>query len=184
MKNLILSILLICGISSYAQSRSDFHMNEDASFTTSDGKDYIVINAEGKKQRELYNIVMKKATLAYNSAKDVISSVEGEVVNLSGKANNITYFRMIKTCPCGIDYVVKFQFKDGRIRVSAPVITGGYYMDGSGTFKMKDFIAKWGLFKNGELNPKKKDQVEPIEKYFNALIEDVTNVTSTAGEDW
>ena len=81
-------------------------------------------------------------------------------------------------------FSLKFQFKDGRIRIDLPIL---YEMEGSAwenlhkTFRAKGVFSKEGVLSD---NPKKRQTATMLEDYFNRLINDIINGNVRANEDW
>lgn len=160
-------------------------MNYEGNFTTQDGKNYDVALFEGKDATELFEMVKKHVALAYRSPKEVESNVDDKVISIYGYAHNCTYF----TAPgmkfyLSFHYSLKIQFKDGKIRIEAPIL---YDMEGSAwetlqkTFKAKGIFSKDGVLSD---KPKKRQTVTMLEDYFNGLINDIINGNERAKEDW
>lgn len=148
-KFIMLLSLLSFTILAVAQNQVNFKLQADASFKTEDGKNFIVIPFEGKTAQELYAIVKKNVTTTYYSAKNVLNTVENELISINGITSQgvIPYEIMSRThagrTPVSnrkeaksnlsnkennncvyypIQYVLTFRFKDGKIRIDAPEI--------------------------------------------------------------
>ena len=185
------ALLLLCGMTIYAQSISDakyvsnFKMNYDGNFSTQDCKDYDVAVIEGKDATELFDLVRKHVSLAFRSPKDIESNINDKIISIYGYAPKCTFF----TAPgfkfyLSFHFSLKFQFKDGKIRIEAPILSE---MEGSAwptlqkTFKAKGIFSKEGVLSD---NPKKRQTVTMLENYFNNLINRIINGDSKANEDW
>lgn len=177
-------LLLICSISE-AQYISNFKMNADGTFTTQDGKNYDIAIMEGKSASELYDLINKHVLLAFRSAKDVQSNINDKIISIFGYAPNCTYF----TAPgmkfwLSFNFNLRFQFKDGKIRIEAPTLCE---MRGSAWPTLeKTFRAKGIYNKDGVLNKKesKRVTVSLLEEYFNKLIDDIINGNERSNDDW
>lgn len=182
---LVTLIFVIVSSMSNAQYVSNLRMTYEGNFTTQDGKDYDVAVFEGQNATELFEMVKKHVSLAFRSPKDVESNVDDKIISIYGYAPRCTYF----TAPgikfyLSFHYSLKFQFKDGRIRIEVP---GLYEMEGSAWENLqKTFRAKGIFSKNGVLsdNPKKRQTVTMLEDYFNDLINRIINGDSKSNEDW
>lgn len=170
---------------SNAQYVPDFKMNYDGNFTTQEGESYDVAIMEGKSATELFDKVKKNVALVFRSPKDVESNVDDKIISIYGYAPRCTYF----TAPgikfyLSFHYSLKFQFKDGRIRIEVP---GLYEMEGSAwenlqkTFRAKGIFSKDGVLSD---NPKKRQTVTMLEDYFNDLINRIINGDTKSNEDW
>ena len=64
-------------------------MQSDASLKSEDGKDYIVVPFAGKSSQELFSMVNINVTTQYVSAKNVLNSVENEVISVNGREDGV-----------------------------------------------------------------------------------------------
>ena len=176
--------MLVSGVSN-AQYKSNLKMNFDGNFTTQDGKDYDVAIFEDKSATELFDKVKKNVALIYRSPKDVESNVDDKIISIYGNAPKCTYY----TAPgmkfyMSFHYSLKFQFKDGRIRIEVPVLCemrGSAWSTLQETFKAKGIFSKEGVLSD---KPKKRQTVTMLEDYFNDLINRIINGDAKANEDW
>lgn len=138
MRKFILLLSLFCStILAVAQNQVNFKMQADVSFKAEDGKDFMVIPFEGKTAQELYAIVKKNVTTTYYSAKNVLNTVENEMISVNGvgkipqieskKEMSKSHFNQRKSVASpyhsfSIEYILVFRFKDGKIRIDAPQI--------------------------------------------------------------
>lgn len=187
MKQLLATFLFILVSSiSNAQYVSHLKMNFDGNFTTQDGKDYDVAVFEDKNATELFEKVRKNVALIYRSPKDVESNVNEKIISIYGYAPNCVSFNWgISPFILSFHYSLKFQFKDGKIRIEVPILSemeGAYYY----TSLHQLFVAASIFKKNGALSekPKKRQVVIDFEDYFNNLINRIINGDAKANEDW
>jgi len=171
---------------SNAQYVSHLKMNFDGNFTTQEGKDYDVAVFEGKNAIELFDKVKKNVALIYRSPKDVESNVNEKIISIYGYASNCVSFNWgISPFILSFHYSLKFQFKDGKIRIEVPILSdmeGAYYYS-----SLHRLFAAASIFdKNGVLSkkPKKRQVVITLEEYFNDLINRIINGDSKSNEDW
>lgn len=183
----ILATLLLTLVSNFsnAQYLSKLKMNYDGNFTTQNGKDFDVVKFEEKDATELFDMVKKNVALAFRSPKDVESNIDDKIISIYGYAPRCTFF----TAPGMKFYLffhfsLKFQFKDGKIRIETPILSE---MEGSAwptlqkTFKAKGIFNREGALSE---NPKKRQTVTMLEDYFNDLINRIINGDAKANEDW
>lgn len=181
---LLILVILVCGIAK-AQFTSRFKMNYDGGFTTQEGKSFDVAIFDNKDATELYDMVKKNISLTFRSPKDVESNVDDKIISIYGYAPRCTFF----TAPgmkfyLSFDFSLKFQFKDGKIRIEAPIL---YEMRGSAwenlekTFRAKGIFSRDGVLSD---NPKKRQTVTMLEDYFNKIINDIINGNYRSNEDW
>ena len=171
---------------SNAQYKSNVKMNFDGNFTTQDGKDYDVATFEGKSATELFDVVKKNIALAYNSPKDVESNVDDKIISIFGYASNCVRFNWgISPFILSFHYSLKFQFKDGKIRIEVPILS---QMEGAYYYKSLHelFVAARIFKKNGVLSEKSKKRqvVIDFEDYFNNLLNRIINGDAKANDDW
>ena len=155
---------------------------------TAEGKNYIVIKVEGKDKSSLYNDVLKYISMSYVSPKDVISSVESEMISVNGiskiKDRAITY---------DMNYTIVFEFRDGRLKCSAPGINTmtGFIGDRQYELTLNEYnggfgsVCKVGIFnKRGDLC--REVAKESIETFFNGLIVSLQRYLSECSkeDDW
>jgi hypothetical protein len=187
MKHIIASFLLlfVSGISD-AQYVSNLKLNYDGNFTTPDGKDYDVAEFEGKDATDLFEMVNKHVALVYRSPKDVESNINDKIISIYGYARNCTIISWGIKMYLSFHYSLKFQFKDGKIRIEVPVL---FDMEGFcyGGYTFHEALMAADIFnKKGVLSekPKKRKTVIMLEDYFNDLINRVINGDEKAKGEW
>lgn len=186
MKKLLATLLLgLLSNMANAQYISNFKMNYEGNFTTQDGKDYDVAVFEGKDATELFEMVRKKVALAFRSPKDVESNVNDKIISIYGYAPQCTYLAVPGwKYYLSFHYSLKFQFKDGKIRIEAPRL---YQMEGSVWSTLQKTFRGWHIFnKDGVLSKKENNRllVTMLEDYYNDLINRIINGDSKSNEDW
>lgn len=190
MKKLFFFFCLLCStILVNAQNKVNFKMQSDASFKSEDGKDYIVVPFEGKSSQELYSMVSINVTTQYVSAKNVLNAVENEVISINGvgegkiekeKKSNAHFKQRQPVSPENtsysftFQYVLNFRFKDGKIRIDAPVIIG--YNDSK---EINDPIVLWVKRKGVD----KEKVYKEIESILNELCDKLIS-SNKVEEDW
>ncbi len=190
MKKLFFFFCLLCStILVNAQNKVIFKMQSDASLKSEDGKDYIVVPFAGKSSQELFSMVNINVTTQYVSAKNVLSSVENEVISINGvgegkiekeKKTNAHFKQRQPVSPENtsysftFQYVLNFRFKDGKIRIDAPVIIG--YSDSK---EINDPIVLWVKRKGVD----KEKVYKEIESILNELCDKLISAKKVE-EDW
>lgn len=175
----IFFLSIFCCIAATAQTK--FVLQPDLSTLTEDGKDYVIVLNEGKTQSELYQQTLSTIKRLPNISPESILCDEDNSIIVSGfdpKTFSIPGPMMTQTF--GIHYQLQFQFKDGRIKVVAPKVTG-YQM---GTFKVEGTYAlvhNSRIFVNGAPGKSKKAQVaiESITRLLNKAVNDIIYPTET-----
>ncbi len=208
-KNLIILFLVFAAQYGLAQEKQEFNfkLTPNGTLVGEDGKDYIVLEYPSLSQSDLYNNFLIAVTKLYVSPKDVISKVENSIISVRG---NTPYSseNAIKAIALGItlyydaSYVLKFEFKDGRVKVSAPTILNvrsSLNGDIEPFSKWVD-INRFFSFKKVELtgnerkdkkrqekaektNERKMIAIESVNKLANLLIQNVVNEAVNAPDD-
>lgn len=156
-------------------------------FTTDDGKNFYVLNFEGKSQQELYDAVEIWAGGRYVSPKDVVSpslnaaqiTINAVVVRLTKMPNRAIIV------PVDVNYTFQILFKDNKIRFNTPFINR---MDAEGRVEQQLYLVRPSIIKDGIfsksgklLDEYSKDQ---LEKHFNDIVEEVRGLISGSNEEW
>lgn len=190
MKTIVFWVMVVlAGISNaYAQKTVDFKLQADGTFINgSDGKNFVVIPFDGKSQSELYSEMLVAITRLYNSPKDVISKVEGEIISVNGISQNCVSLKAMMGIKVSfsIQYILQFQFKDGKIRVDAPVIARFFSDNAPDISPFSGWLEAQKVFKKGEANPKKQNTVDDFNNTLNELINNIiSNMGGKSEEDW
>ena len=181
-------MLIISCLSVSAQV--DFKLQADGSFRTIDGADYVVIPFEGKSAHDLFVTLTSNATSIYNDVSKVMNTVQDNTVKIrgfAGSGNIFPYFTMFNFSVEGY-YQLEFKIKDGRIRVSAPIVeddatmTGG--TNGPSAVSYSGMVAKHLFDKKGIVKKKKVNDVASIEAYLNSIINRILAQSAQIEEDW
>ncbi|HXH99229.1 MAG TPA: DUF4468 domain-containing protein [Sphingobacteriaceae bacterium] len=99
----------------FSLTSSGFVSASDASQT------YVVFDAPGTNQQELYKKALIYLSGLYTSPKDAISPIDGEAITVNGFAKDAVKMKVLYLNPSwDINYTLSFQFKDGKMRVMQP----------------------------------------------------------------
>lgn len=191
MKKILFSTLTI--LSAAFTSAQEFEVTPDGLKEKTSGKDFAVIEVQGKTASELYNNAVKYINVSYKNPKEVIKGdVKDDFIKWETFVPNIgTIKNSFVTVPADALITVQLSFKDGKAKYE--VVNQNIYNSqnkgelGKVTFKG----SKWSGFpiydeKNNNLRQEqlKKD----IENYYNSQIEKIKeylNGTSQAkNDDW
>lgn len=219
-KNIILFVLCVYSLTIFSQtgaiSWEPFVLQLNGKFLTQDKKDYVVIEYTGKTKQELYNDYLATITKIYFQSKDGIDKVDNEIIKVYGlneSAFSINFEKKLLGIPAistyQVKYVLQFQFKDGKIRIDAPVFltirNNSLKHLGTSPQSFPTWLDKGKYFYNvsPEITGKKKKDDENIEKanrenkvkanainaindYANGLINSIVNYGSVYKEesDW
>ena len=181
-KYIILLGTFICSLSLYSQTEKqniqEFKLQITGQFLTTEGKDFYVIDCGGKAQNDLYNDFLVAITKLYVSPKTVIDKVENRIITIKGFESPAFSVNTEKKALDGtpikssyaVRYTLQFQFKEGRIRVDAPVINAISKLIVGGvpgaTYEMPLWVSTEQLFlkENPQLTGKEKKDEKLIEK--------------------
>jgi hypothetical protein len=148
-------------------------------------KSFVVIPAEGKTAKQLYDDAVKYINKNYKSAEDVIKGkTEGEYLKF------VTYapkFILVKNSfdkvPFNAKYTIELNFKDGKVKYE--IIELEMYNDAKYNLSFTGSGLSFFIYnKKGEL--KKEDAKNSIEEYFNGNLSSLTNFLQgkTTDDKW
>ena len=181
-------MLIISCLSVSAQV--DFKLQSDGSFRTIDGEDYVVIPFEGKSAHDLFVTLTSNATSIYNDVSNVMNTVQDNIVKIRGFAGSGKIFPYITFCNFSVEgyYQLVFKIKDGRIRVSAPLVEDYANMTGGNPKSLpvsySGMVAKHLFDKNGTIKKKRVNDVASIEAYLNSIINRILAQSAQIEEEW
>lgn len=182
---LILIMMAIMPLIGLAQT-VNFELQADGTFLNKqDGKDFVVLVKEGKTNQELYEDVLKAVTKTYVSPHDVISKVDGEIITVNGISEDCISFKgwMGVNVIFSIQYNLKFQFKNGKIRVDSPVITRFFTDDSPDIKPFSGWLRVQKVFVKDKPNPKKQNTIDDFNNTINGLINRILS-TNDSEEEW
>lgn len=175
MKNkIILCLALFASLMAYGQAVEPFKIQKDGVFLTEEGKNYQVVEFEGKTAEELFDMVLLNATRMFIPPKDEIN--ENKPANISigwlfeipsgviGGDDNFTW---------EVRCYYTLTFKDGRIRVDAPRMDK-YLVANTPTKSISLLFANAVNYcydkKTGEINPKRVKRLVALEEGVNTPL--------------
>lgn len=192
MKKVLLSFLFVTStIVCIAQESVAFKLQADATFKVEE-KEYVIVNFEDKAANELYKMVKDNAMSLYNSPKEVMSENEPTSITFHAYSDRLAT-KTITFIPrlFGGYYNMVFHFKDGRIKVDAPLISDDL-KDTSGMLipsaipTFRDLVS--GYFdKKGNRKDKSLEKIEFIEHNINRIINSLLGLNKLEkknNEDW
>lgn len=179
----ILSLLLLSVITVGANAQKDstkaiwFSIQKEGYFAADDGKDYIIYHQEGKTAKELYDMVCVNANRIYNMPQRVMSTVEGKSVSIRAYSNTCMYNYFMGKFFYEVCYNLLFEFKDGKIKILAPVISSVNH--GKTSFRN---VVKYYYDYKGKMTKSGKQRKEHTENYFDQLIAEI--IGKSQKNDW
>jgi|WetSurMetagenome_2_1015567.scaffolds.fasta_scaffold216311_2 hypothetical protein len=185
MKKIILLLVMALGcIFTYAQSRVDFQLTPNGTFISKDGKGYAIINYDNQTKDQLYSEAFLAATKFHNTSESVIRNEDDKMITIHGDYKNVAkYMTMVLYFPLSAKYIVQFQFKDGKVKISAPLITS-INLEGVDVDKPMLWLSQ--LY-NEKGKPKKSriTTIEEIDKSMNSIINNIlTNMENSKKDNW
>lgn len=146
-------------------------------------KTFVVLNAEGKTAKQLYDNAINYINKNYKSPDDVIKGkTEGEYLKF---VTHVSKFLLVITARAKIlidaDYTLELNFKDGNVKFEVISLdmynTAGYKVLFAGSTRKGYLIYN----KKGEL--KRPDIKTEIENYFNSKINSLTEFLEGKSKD-
>lgn len=172
MKKIILIVFIVIGTISYGQKLVVTPTGlRDANDLE---KTFVVINAEGKTSKELYDNALKYINKNYKSPDDVIKGkTDGEYLKFITYAPNfITIKNSFVKTPFNAKYTTELSFKDGKVKYE--VISIEIENDAKAILSFTGSGINFFIYnKKGEL--KREDAKISIEDYFNLNVATVSD---------
>jgi len=176
-KILLFSIISLCAFFVNAQYRAAFVIDKNTCqyVVPNSEKNYYVFNFEGESQSSLYNKALMAITKTYVSAKDVVTKVENSMISINSNKTISYMIGGILPTSNYVNYVLEFEFKDGRMKVNAPTIVQIRNKDGE-PGRTRDFLING----KGELA-----QGSELYLFVNDIINNIlNNMRSSSNDDW
>ncbi len=186
MKYLIFLFSVLVAANSYTQTLVEFKLQRNGYFVAPDGKPYIVVEYDGKTVQELYSLVKSNVMTLYKSPQNIMSENYPKEISIQALSNileeSYKFGEGFVSYRAYYNYI--FHFKDGKIKIDAPLIDPNLYVTSTGATYSKTFesLIKGWFDKNGEIKKKKLNNVRKIENTFNLPINYLLG--SSNDEDW
>lgn len=189
---LIITSILSISFSAVAQEQVEFKLQPNAIFVAPDGGTYAVVEYEGKTAEELYTMVKSNVMTLYKSPDKVMS--ENPHISISIRAySDRVGSKVVSFIPrvfAGY-YNLVFRFKDGKVRVDAPVFDNTLTdRDNMLAFQyipsFKNLVK--GYYKDGK--PKEKSQAyimmteQSVNFPINYLLGLIKTESNDTNDDW
>lgn len=148
---------------------------------------YKVYTFDGLSAGELFDRCKNTLLSMTVDLDDMSSENKDKMIVVNGKSyGDCSYKYMGQTVLSDIDYTIRIRFKDGRMRIDAPV----FQKVTSGNVLVK--FEKGGLMKDGYGNafkkngePRLKDLIISIENYFNNIYDGlIKGISDNTEDDW
>lgn len=191
MRKLIVMLLTLLPILAGAQELANFVLMPNGTYQTEDGQDFIVIPFEGKTAHQIYQELATNVGSTFTDPSKVMSGVEDASIKIRAYSDNLVMskpFGFVKDQPYGGYYQLEFKIRDGRVRVSAPIVEENVeyisydHKQYEGNFSK--LVSKY--FKNGVLQDNKKKNYDTMVANMNSIINRIlyTSTVQDATEDW
>lgn len=191
MKKLLAIMLMLFPAIINAQELAKFVLTPNGTYQTKDGKDFVVIPFDGKTAHRIYQELASNVSSTFNSPSKVMSGVEDVSIKIRAYSDNLVMAKplgFVKVQPYGGYYQLEFRIKDGRVRVSAPIIEDNVEFVSfdntryNGSFH--GFVTKY--FKNGKLKDDKRNTYDVIVARMNDVINRIlyTSTVQDAIDNW
>lgn len=172
MKKILLIVLISLSTLTFAQKIS---VTPNGLRNSADlEKTFVVIPAEGKTAKQLYDDAVKYINKTYKSADDVIKGkTDGEYLKFITFAPSfITLKNGFTKVPFNAKYTIELNFKDGKVKYE--IIELEIYNDSKYNLNFTGSGISFFIYnKNGEL--KREAEKANIEEYFNEKLLSITN---------
>lgn len=171
-----LSVFLLCtlcSISMYSQ-RVSFSVQADGSFVnTVNGKSYAVISAPGMSAEELYYAFLVTLRNKCVNHSEQIDVIENKAINLYDYESNLKVGSIWTAQFDGyVYYRLLLQFKDGLVRVEAPVVSRFGKNGTTFHYTFEYMLSALQLFKE-DGTPRKEKHVTTINSNINSELSSI-----------
>lgn len=186
MKKLITMMLMLLPMVAWGQELVHFVLMSDGTYQTEDGKDFVVVPFDGKTAHQIYQELASNVGSTFNDPSKVMSGVEDASIKIRA-FSDFLWFNKVLGIPhsWGGYYQLEFRIKDGRVRVSAPIVED-IAMDTQpyNQWSYGGKVKKW--FKNGVVKDGDKKKYDEIVAHMNGIINRIlyTSTAQEANEDW
>ena len=183
MKKAFLSILMVlCCLIASAQIPS-FKLKPSGEFMNSNFEKYEIYPVKNKTAHELYEMVCANISKVYKSPKDVMSVVEDKSIAIRAFSDELVISEKMFGAPLAYYscyYNLLFEFKDGKIKVSAPIIDEVYTNTSRDKFSR---VASKYFDKKGKPKKNKSMDISRVENEFFLLFCHILEVDDK-NDDW
>ncbi len=160
-----------------------FVLQSNGTFLTEDGKGYEILSFDGKTAKDLYDVVYTNAMSFYKSPQHVLSTNEG--VSIAVRAYTDTLIGYY-----GGYYYLRFEFKDGRMKVVAPSADELYYSNATlSSSKFCDEVKrlfKRAAHKNAKKAAAAREKIKAVESKINYTVNYLAGLLSSSpsNKEW
>ena len=175
-KSIYLTLLLLiatvaCG---WGKEPVNFRLFTSGLFANPEDKSvYCVVEMKGKTDQTIFDDLMMNALCAFVQPTDVVSYVNGKMINVRYHISDIPFSDENGTLQKGETYcTIRFWIRDGKVKVAAPHLEEIIYYSGSGSIGVRKKISPYELAllysKTGDNNVSKLEN--PINYTINCIL--------------
>jgi hypothetical protein len=169
-KIMMVAIILIASVSAYSQKYvvTPTGLKDEANIE----KSFVVITAEGKTAKQLFDNAVKYVNITYKNPNIVIKGkIDGEYLSFVTSSDFYVGSGLSKN-PFVMEYVTSMTFKDGKVKLEIIELEMTFKRNPSFKLYFTGGGINYFIYnKSGEL--KKEDTKEYLEGYFNTQIQGI-----------
>lgn len=185
MKKILLLSFLLLSIIVKGQDQVSFKLTQTG-FCSNDGKDYIVVPFEGKNAHDIFLSLCSNINSLYKNPKNVMSVVGDTSISIIAYDEKISSTNAMLGMHIWLGgyYNLVFQIKDGRVRVSAPIIDEELtnMANSQKAAPFSSYLKSW--FKKGEVKEKSKKHQKHTEDNMNSIINSILFYQGPNEDNW
>ena len=180
----ILTILFSLSASAQAPK---FELTPQGFVNASDQEqNYLVIESPELDQAQVYKKALKYLHTLYSNPDEALSVIENEQITVDGYAPNSVHRNGMHVFDMDYNYILKF--KDGKLRIDAPVFNLTAFTGQKQTLHLvwtKFSLNGSDLGIYGRKDKLKSERAkEDLENHFNTIVSGLFKAINSAGDDW
>lgn len=188
---LIVTLAIIAFLTAAAQGDIYFSLHSDGEFYINGNKADTILAFPGSTAQQLYSKVKSSLVKIYNNPNVVLSENAPISISVSSFAKDWCCVNPTWTGNIWYSsyYKLIFHFKDGRMKIDAPIVDDKLIYHGHSSpliFSFRKLIQSWT--KNENSYKKNKKRIDVIEAYVNAtiiqVVLDLHQNNTVDAEDW
>lgn len=173
-----------------AQNNVEFVLTSDGTYKAANGDDFIVVPFPDKSAHEIYKELATNINSHYKKPTEIMTGVEDSFIKIRDVAEEIISLRLLGVeFPYSGYYQLEFRIKDGRVRVSAPIIEPQVWSESDKEPSSFEFAAivkkhfnKDGSLKNGKHASDYANSVANMNKIINNILN--PSNSKSQNDDW
>ena len=98
-----------------------YSKEKDGFFNDTDGKDYVVVTAEGKSTSDIKSSLMSTLSSMYSNPSKVISTLGDNIINVTAYVSDVFQYPFASSLKhYSFTYNIKMEIKDGKVKLDTP----------------------------------------------------------------